>query len=79
MSDQLSSDLASLRIDRDAPSPPSNAKRVLVPIVVVAVIGLVGWFGWTRLEGQILKPEVKTTEVALISPSQAEVTVSATG
>jgi len=77
--DQLSSDLASLRIDRDAPSPPSGAKRILVPIVVIAVIGAAGWFGYTKLEGVVLKQEMKTTEVALISPSQAEVQVTATG
>jgi HlyD family secretion protein len=79
VSDQLSSDLASLRIDRDAPRPPSNAKRVIVPIVVLAVIAGAGYFGYTKLEGQILKQEVRTTEVALISPSQAEVQVTATG
>jgi RND family efflux transporter MFP subunit len=79
VSDQLSTDLASLRIDRDAPTPPSGAKRVVVPIVVVAAIAGAAWFGWTKLEGQILKQEVKTTEVALISPSQAEVQVTATG
>lgn len=84
MNDQLSSDLASLRIDRDAPTPPTGAgapglKRVLVPVLVLAGIGAAGYFVWTKLEGQILKQEVKTTEVALISPSQAEVQVTATG
>ena len=82
MNDQLSSDLASLRIDRDAPTPPGRSagiKRVIVPVLVVAAIGAAGYFGWTKLEGQILKQEVKTTEVALISPSQAEVQVTATG
>lgn len=79
MSDQLSTDLASLRIDRDAPRPPSGAKRVVVPLLVVAALGVGGYVGWTKLEGQILKQEVKTTEVALISPSQAEVQVTATG
>lgn len=79
MNDQLSSDLASLRIDRDAPRPPSSAKRLIAPLVVVAALAAAGYFGWTKLEGQILKQEVKTTEVALISPSQAEVQVTATG
>jgi len=79
VSDQLSSDLASLRIDRDAPSPPSGAKRVLVPLLVIAAIGGAGYFAYTKLEGVLMKPEMKTTEVALISPSQAEVTVTATG
>ncbi|CAN5912006.1 efflux RND transporter periplasmic adaptor subunit [soil metagenome] len=79
MTDQLSSDLASLRINRDAPTPPSPIRRALVPVIVLCAIAGAGWLGWQKLEGQILKQEVKTTEVALISPSQAEVTVTATG
>ena len=76
MTDQLSSDLASLRINRDVPTPPSPVRRAVVPVLV---IGGVGYVGWLKLEGTILKQEVKTTEVALLSPSQAEVTVTATG
>lgn len=79
MPDQLSSDLASLRIDRDAPAPPSGVRRFVAPVLVLAAIGVAGFFGWRALEGQIMKQEVKTTEVALISPSQAEVEVTATG
>ena len=79
MNDQLSSDLASLRIDRDAPSPPSLARRAVVPLVVIAVIAGAAALGWQRLAGEILKQEVQTTEVALISPSQAEVQVTASG
>ncbi len=79
MPDQLSSDLASLRIDRDAPAPPSTARRLVVPVLVLSALGAAGWFGWRQLEGQIMKQEVKTTEVALISPSQAEVEITATG
>ncbi len=79
MNDQLSSDLASLRINRDLPAQPSLARRALVPLLVLAAIGGAGFFGWQKLEGTIMKQEVKTTEVALISPSQAEVQVTATG
>ncbi len=85
MNDQLSSDLASLRIDRSSnarPTPPGGSagiKRIVVPVLTVALLGALGYVGWTKLEGQILKQEVKTTEVALISPSQAEVQVTATG
>ena len=79
MTDQLSSDLASLRINRDAPTPPSLARRAIGPVIAIGVIGAIGYFGWLKLEGSIMKQEVKTTEVALISPSQAEVTVTATG
>jgi len=79
MGDQLSSDLASLRINRDAPSPPSPARKLVVPLLVVAAVGAAGFFGWQRLQGEILKQEVKTTEVVVLSPSQAEVQVTATG
>lgn len=79
MSDQLSSDLASLRIDRDAPSPPSPARKFVAPLLVVAAIGGAGYFGWQKLENQIMKQEVTTTEVALLSSSQAEVQVTAAG
>lgn len=77
--DQLSSDLASLRIDRDAPRPPSALRRLVVPVLVVAAVGVAGLYAYQRLEGQLFKQEVKTTEIAMISPSQADVTVTATG
>jgi len=79
VTDQLSSDLASLRINRDAPRPPSPLRRAIVPLLVIGGLAAVGYFGWLKLEGTIMKQEVRTTEVALISPSQAEVTVTATG
>lgn len=79
MSDQLSSDLASLRIDRDAPSPRSPLRRLAGPALALGVALAAAWVGYDRLAGQVFKQEVRTTEVALISPSQAEVLVTATG
>lgn len=79
MSDQLSSDLASLRINRDAPPSQSVAKKLVVPLLVIAGIGAAAYFGYQKLEGAIMKQEVKTTEVVVLSPSQAEVQVTATG
>lgn len=79
MSDQLSSDLASLRIERDAPSGPSPIPKIIAALVAVAVLGVGGWLGYQRLEGQLFKQEMKVTEIAMISPSQAEVQVTATG
>jgi RND family efflux transporter MFP subunit len=79
VSDQLSSDLASLRINRDAPAPPSAARRLIVPLVIFTAVGAVGIIAWRKLEGELFKAEVKTTEVAMISPSQADVQVTATG
>ncbi len=54
-------------------------RRAIVPLLVIGGLAAVGYFGWLKLEGTIMKQEVRTTEVALISPSQAEVTVTATG
>lgn len=79
MSDQLSSDLASLRINRDAPPSSGLAKKLVVPVLVVVALGAAGYFGFQKLESSIMKQEVKTTEVVIISPSQAEVQVTATG
>jgi HlyD family secretion protein len=79
VSDQLSSDLASLKIDRDTPSGPSPIKKAIVPVLVLAVLGVGGYVGYQRLEGQIFKQEMKVTEILMLSPSQAEVQVTATG
>lgn len=79
MTDQLSTDLASLRIDRAAPEPPSALRRLIVPVVLLTAAGAATAYGYQRLQGEIFKQEVKSTEVAMISPSQADVTVTATG
>jgi HlyD family secretion protein len=79
VTDQLSSDLASLRIDRDAPKAPSIARRLVVPLILIGALGVAAVIGWQKLEGQLFKQEVRTTEIAMISPSQAEIQVTATG
>jgi RND family efflux transporter MFP subunit len=81
VNDRLSSDLASLKIERDAPAVggSSLARRVLVPLVVVGALGAAGFLAWEKIEAQVFKQEMATSEVAIISPSQAEVTVTATG
>jgi HlyD family secretion protein len=79
VNDQLSTDLASLRIDRAAPSSGGAAKRALVVLAVLGVLGAAGWTVYPRVRGEVFKTEVTTTEVALISPVQAQVQVTATG
>ncbi len=79
MNDQLSSDLASLRINREAPRPPSPLRKALIPLVAVLAIGAAAYAGYQKLQGQVFKQEMRTTEIAMISPSQAEVLVTATG
>lgn len=82
MSDRLSSDLASLRIDRDAPSPEGSKGplRIIIWILVVlAVGGGVYAFAKPRLEATFFKTEVDITEIALVSPAQASIELSSTG
>ena len=81
VSERLNDDLASLRIQRDAPRPrgTSSVKKVFVALVILAALGAAGVVGAKKLEGQVFKQDVKTTEVSIISPSQAEVQVTATG
>lgn len=82
MSDPLSSDLASLRIDRSA--PPAAAKRrvpvgPIASLVAVAGVGVAGYFAWPHLEARIYETEVTLTSVARISPTQSSTTLTATG
>jgi RND family efflux transporter MFP subunit len=78
VTDQLSSDLASLRIDRAAPAGGS-AKRVAFTVVLVAGAAAGAWVAYPRVTAQIFKTEVSTTEVSLLSPVQSSVQVTATG
>lgn len=79
MSDQISSDLASLRIDRDAPPPSTGGKKTLVVLALMAALGVAGWVAFERVRPQIFKEQVSTTEVVMISPAQSQVLVTSTG
>ncbi len=82
MSDPLSSDLASLRIQRDDPHVRSGARGVTRWLLLAGLLLLgvaVAVAGYQRLEGAIFRQEVKTGEVFLLSPSQTETLVTATG
>ncbi|MDO9017376.1 MAG: efflux RND transporter periplasmic adaptor subunit [Deltaproteobacteria bacterium] len=94
MGDQLSDDLASLRIDRDDP-PPASARARRAPtnpsgggsgIVRYAFVALLLGgvaFGavraWPHLESRLFKTEVQTGEIVSASPAQGATTVTATG
>jgi RND family efflux transporter MFP subunit len=86
MPDTLSSDLASLKIDRGP-----NGGRAARPdrggplrvLIWLAVIGGLGFLAYTQgqkyVEQKFLKPEVETTEISLVSPAQASVELTSTG
>jgi RND family efflux transporter MFP subunit len=80
MADQLSTDLAALRIDRAA--PPRRSGLVVRLLVVAAVLGVLvaGYkLGLPYLEAKIFKAEVEVTEIAVVSPAQASVELTSTG
>jgi HlyD family secretion protein len=80
VADQLSSDLASLRIRRDeSPSGRSSGRRVIGVLVALAVLGGAGALVYQKLGPRIYKQSVAITEVAMVSPAQSSVIVTATG
>ena len=80
MTDQLSADLASLRISRDEPPPPRRMWRWLAALAVVGVAAFaVRTWALPYAEGRIFKTEVSITEVSMVSPAQATVDLTATG
>jgi RND family efflux transporter MFP subunit len=80
VSDQLSSDLASLKIDRSASSSRSLPWRWLVWIGVLGGLGAAGYlFGLPLLQSRVLKTEVRLTEVSSQRPGQASVELTSSG
>ncbi|HSC89150.1 MAG TPA: efflux RND transporter periplasmic adaptor subunit, partial [Polyangiaceae bacterium] len=78
MADDLSQNLASLKIDRSAPRPPaSKAKWVWLSAFVV--VGALGVTAWPILEATLFKTPVSVTEVVSVSPAQASVQLTAAG
>jgi HlyD family secretion protein len=80
VADQLSSDLASLKIRRDV----DPERRSPLRSIAVALIGLGAAAGAAvvvvpRVESALFKTEVTSTEVLLVSPAQASISVTSTG
>ncbi len=78
MTDRLSSDLASLRIDRESKGGVQGKRSVLVALAVALAVGAV-WAVYPRAKAAIYKTEVSVTEVTMLSPVQSSILVSATG
>jgi RND family efflux transporter MFP subunit len=84
VSDQLSSDLASLRIDRSAASERGGGggrgKALLVWLLALAAAGAAVYFLLLpAIKTRFARPAVQVTEIALVSPSQGSVELTATG
>jgi HlyD family secretion protein len=79
VSDQLSSDLASLKIDR-RPAPRSLPVRAIVWTVLIGALAVGLYvFALPLLQARVLKTEVSLTEVSVHSPSQASVELTSSG
>jgi RND family efflux transporter MFP subunit len=80
MADQLSTDLAALRIDRG--SPPQRGNLVVRVAIAAGLLGAaVAAYkvGVPYLEAKVFKQEVEVTEIAVVSPAQASVELTSTG
>jgi HlyD family secretion protein len=80
MSDQLSSDLAALRIDRRQNPERRGPWRALVWIALLGAVGAAAYlFGLPYLENKLFKKEVRVTEILSVSPAGGSVALTATG
>jgi len=81
VNDQLSSDLASLRIDHDEQPPSSGrGKRLLIYAAVALVALAIIYFALLpSVESKFFKTEVALTEIAMVSPAQASIELTSAG
>src|SRR6188768_3776623 len=80
MPDQLSSDLASLKIDRSVRPKGKSPFGVIAAIVLtLGAAGAAYQYGLPMLEAAVFKTEVEITEVMTVSPAQASVELTSTG
>jgi RND family efflux transporter MFP subunit len=79
--DQLSQDLASLKIDRGPKvRAPRRVPGWLWALVILGTIAVVGYYVvYPRLRSALVTSEVRTGTIALVSPDQAQVQLTATG
>jgi len=79
MSDQLSADLASLKINRDERPRSRGWWKGAVALVLVAGAYVGARPAWRALESKLFQTEVGITEVALVSPAEASIELTSTG
>ncbi|HEY1553301.1 MAG TPA: efflux RND transporter periplasmic adaptor subunit [Kofleriaceae bacterium] len=77
--DQLSRDLASLKIDRSAPRSAGRS-RVAWTLGIVGALAAIGYLVvYPRVHEALTTPQIELAEIELVSPSQGDVDVTATG
>jgi len=78
--DQLSRDLASLKIDRNAPRSGALGSKLAWAFGIVAALVALGWFVvYPRVHSALTTPELQIGEIKMVSPAQADVQLTATG
>jgi RND family efflux transporter MFP subunit len=76
----LTEELASLKINREVNPNRGGPVRAIVAAVLVLGVAAAAWvFGYPMLESRLFKAEVALTEISMVSPAQASVTVTSTG
>lgn len=80
MPNTLSSDLASLKIDRDAkPQQGGPLRTILLWLVLIGAVAAGYVIGRPYLEARFFKTEVAISEIARVSPAQASIELSSSG
>jgi HlyD family secretion protein len=79
MSNDLSADLASLKIDRDRPPGGGGAMRWALITGVLLAIAAAVYLAVPYLQSRVFAVEVEVTEISLVSPAQAQVELTSTG
>jgi RND family efflux transporter MFP subunit len=89
--DRLADELASLRLDRSSPRARAGNGRAhsderrrgvagwIVGVVAIAALGVGGFYVFREGSGRIFSEDVELGAVTLMSPSQSDVTLVATG
>src|SRR4029077_12114953 len=78
--EQLSQELASLHIQRETPRTSGRGwGRIIVVILLLGGAGAGGYFVLHRTENQLFAEEAEMGAVTLVSASQQDVTLVATG
>jgi HlyD family secretion protein len=80
MSNSLSSDLASLKIDREAKPRQGGPLRAILGVLLLVGLAVAAYvIGKPYLEAQIFKTTVQVSEISLVSPAQASIELSSSG
>jgi HlyD family secretion protein len=80
VNDQLSQDLASLKIDRSPKRRGRSPVTLVLTLVLLAGAGAVIYFvAVPKLKARFVTDEVRTGEVAMVSPAQGQMKLTATG